>query len=55
MLINSDWQVRSEHSYDAANPLLNIVKSANELGLRKIGITDRLNFKDSKFVDDIIS
>ena len=53
MLINSDWHIHSEYSYDAANPLSEIAESAKEQGLVRIGITDHLNFNDGKFKSDI--
>ena len=53
MLINSDWHIHSEYSYDASNPLELIIENARSQGLREIGITDHLNYNDIKFKDDI--
>ena len=53
MLINSDWHIHSEASYDATLPLLDIVKSAEEFGFRKVGITDHANFNDENFLGDL--
>lgn len=53
MIINSDWHIHSEYSYDASNPLELIAKAAADQGLCRIGITDHLNFNDEKFVGDI--
>jgi histidinol phosphatase-like PHP family hydrolase len=53
MFINSDLHLHSEFSYDATLTLEELGKKATELGLSKIGITDHLNFNDSKFIDDI--
>ena len=53
MLINSDWHIHSEASYDATLPLLDIAKSAEEFGFRKVGITDHANFNDENFLGDL--
>lgn len=51
MLINSDWHIHTEYSYDASNPLENIAESSIAQGLCCIGITDHLNFNDEKFTE----
>ena len=53
MLINSDWHIHSEYSYDANNSLESIAEGSSAQGLCRIGITDHLNFNDEKFTDDI--
>jgi histidinol phosphatase-like PHP family hydrolase len=53
MIIKSDWHIHSEHSYDAKNPLSLIAERAKEQGLTSIGITDHLNFNDTKFIGDL--
>jgi histidinol phosphatase-like PHP family hydrolase len=53
MLIDSDWHIHSECSYDASNPPRRIAKAAQEQGLLKIGITDHLNYNDEKFIADV--
>lgn len=53
MFINSDWHIHSEYSYDASNPLELIIENAQKQGLKKIGITDHLNFNDEKFKGDL--
>ena len=53
MLINSDWHIHSEYSYDASNTLESIAEAAEAQGLSFVGITDHLNFNDEKFIGDI--
>ena len=53
MLINSDWHIHSEHSYDASNSLELIAKTATAQGLCRVGIADHLNLNDEKFIGDI--
>ena len=53
MLINSDWHIHTEYSYDASNKIDLIAKSVREQGLSRIGITDHLNFNDEKFKGDL--
>jgi histidinol phosphatase-like PHP family hydrolase len=55
MILNSDFHIHSECSYDASNPLDLIIENAKNQGLTKIGITDHLNFNDGKFVGDILN
>lgn len=43
MIINSDWHIHSEYSYDASNSLERIAEAAIAQGLSRIGITDHLN------------
>lgn len=52
-MINSDWHIHSEFSYDASNPLELIATNAKNQGLRKVGITDHTNFNDKKFLTDL--
>ncbi len=53
MLIQSDWHIHSEYSYDASNPLELIAERAKEQGLCRVGITDHVNFNDEKFIGDL--
>lgn len=53
MLIHSDWHIHSEASYDATLSLEEIARNAAEFGFRKVGITDHLNFNDTKFKADL--
>ena len=53
MIIQSDWHIHSEYSYDAKLTLEEILKTAKEFGFKKIGITDHANFNDEKFLGDL--
>lgn len=53
MLINSDWHIHSECSYDATNPIELIAETAKAQGLLNVGITDHLNFNDENFTSDL--
>ncbi len=53
MIINSDFHIHSEFSYDATLPLEVICKGAEDVGFRKIGITDHLNYNDESFIGDL--
>ena len=53
MIINSDFHIHSEYSYDASLPLSEIWENAKKLGFSKIGITDHVNFNDEKFLGDL--
>ena len=55
MIIKSDWHIHSEFSYDAKITLAELIAEAKKQGLRGIGVTDHLNFNDTKFVGDIIN
>ena len=52
MIIQSDWHIHSESSYDATLPLEEIASKAKEFGFKKIGIADHLNLNDHKFMGD---
>ena len=52
-MIHSDWHIHSEYSYDATLPLETIAKEAARQGLRRVGITDHVNFNDEKFMGDL--
>lgn len=54
-MIHSDWHIHSEFSYDAKNPIEDIIKGAREQGLRAFGITDHLNYNDEKFKGDLLA
>ena len=53
MLIHSDWHIHSEASYDASLSLAEISRASGEFGFRRVGITDHVNFNDTKFVNDL--
>ena len=53
MFITSDFHIHSEYSYDAKNTLEFLAKSTKEQGVTTFGITDHLNFNDTKFISDI--
>lgn len=53
MIINSDWHIHSECSYDATLKLETIAEAAKSQGLFGIGITDHANFNDEKFMGDL--
>jgi len=55
MIINSDWHIHSENSYDATLPLEEIYKNAKKYGFKKVGIADHLNYNDKKFLADLNS
>ena len=55
MIIKSDWHIHSEFSYDAKNTLEGIKNEAIKQGLVSLGITDHLNFNDTKFTSDILN
>ena len=54
-MIHSDWHIHSEFSYDAKNPLSEIIKGAGMRGYRGFGITDHLNYNDRKFKGDLLA
>ena len=53
MIIHSDWHIHSQYSYDAENTLELIADRAIKQGLRRVGITDHVNFNDEKFLGDL--
>lgn len=53
MLLNSDWHIHSEYSYDAKNTLSEIAEAAIKFGYTRVGITDHVNFNDDKFLGDL--
>ena len=53
MILNSDWHIHSEYSYDASLSLDFIASSAKAQGFRFVGITDHLNYNDESFKNDI--
>ncbi|MBE6930436.1 MAG: PHP domain-containing protein [Ruminococcaceae bacterium] len=48
-MIHSDWHIHTTASYDAALPIEELIRSARAQGLRRIGVTDHLNYNDEKF------
>ena len=52
-MINSDWHIHSEYSYDAKNTLESLALCAKEQNLCNIGITDHANYNDRKFITDL--
>ena len=55
MIIQSDWHIHTEKSYDASLTLEEITENAKKFGFKKIGITDHANFNDNKFLGDLES
>lgn len=53
MIIHSDWHIHSDASYDSKLPISEIERVSLEFGFKKFGITDHLNFNDTKFLADI--
>ena len=53
MLIQSDFHIHSEYSYDASLPLDTIAAGAKECGFEAVGITDHLNYNDPAFIGDV--
>lgn len=53
MMIHSDWHIHSEASYDASLSLEEITGTAQKFGFRKVGITDHVNFNDTRFLSDL--
>lgn len=49
MIIHSDWHIHSEASYDSSLPVREIEENSKKFGFEKIGITDHVNFNDTKF------
>lgn len=54
MIINSDFHIHTECSYDASNPLKLVTERERTQGLSGVGITDHLNFNDEEFVGDLM-
>lgn len=52
-MIRSDNHIHSEFSYDASLKIDDIATTAKEMGLTQIGITDHVNFNDTKFLSDL--
>jgi histidinol phosphatase-like PHP family hydrolase len=52
-MIHSDYHIHSEYSYDATLTLDELLDAARVQGLRKIGITDHVNYNDKKFLSDL--
>ena len=55
MIIQSDWHIHSESSYDATLTLEEIARKAKEQGFKQVGITDHVNFNDDKFLGNLKS
>ncbi len=53
MIIQSDWHIHSECSYDSSLPLSEIGQKTKQFGFKKIGITDHVNFNDANFLGDL--
>lgn len=53
MIIHSDWHIHSEASYDSSLPVREIEENSKKFGFEKIGITDHVNFNDTKFLGDL--
>lgn len=55
MIIQSDWHIHSESSYDALLTLEEIARKAKGMDIKRIGIADHANFNDAKFLGDLKS
>ena len=53
MIIHSDWHIHSEASYDSSLPIKEIEEQSRLFGFEKFGITDHVNFNDTKFLGDL--
>ena len=53
MIIQSDWHIHTKCSYDAVLSLEEISSKTKELGIKKFGVTDHVNFNDEKFLADL--
>ena len=53
MIINSDWHIHSNASYDSTLPISEIENGTESFGFKKFGITDHVNFNDTKFIGDL--
>ena len=51
-MIQSDFHIHSEYSYDAALKLSEIAEGAAACGFTRIGITDHANYNDPPFLSD---
>lgn len=52
MMLQSDFHIHSESSYDATLTLDEIAAGAKEAGFTRIGVTDHVNYNDPSFLDD---
>jgi len=52
-MIHSDWHIHTDASYDARLPLEQLIADARAQGLRRIGITDHLNYNNDSFWGNI--
>lgn len=55
MIIKSDWHIHSEYSYDGNITLAELKEQAEKQGLKKVGVTDHLNYNDEKFISDVVN
>lgn len=53
MIIQSDWHIHTKCSHDALLSLDEIASKTKELGIKKFGVTDHVNFNDEKFLGDL--
>lgn len=53
MIINSDWHMHSEHSYDSTLEADTLVPMLREIGLTSFGITDHVNYNEECYFDAI--
>lgn len=52
-MIYSDWHIHSCYSYDATLPLDTLIAQAKTQGLRRVGVTDHVNFNDNGFLKNL--
>ena len=55
MIIQSDWHIHSENSYDSTLTLEEISRKAKEFGFKRVGIADHVNLNDEQFLGDLQS
>ncbi|MBQ8309547.1 MAG: PHP domain-containing protein [Clostridia bacterium] len=52
-MIHSDWHIHSEYSYDARTKLEALIAGVHEQDLKRIGVTDHVNYNDKPFLSDL--
>ena len=53
MIIHSDWHIHSEFSYDSVTTLETIAENAKAQGLSHVGITDHMNYNETRYINDL--
>ena len=52
-MIYSEWHIHSCYSYDATLPLETLIAAAEKRGMRRVGVTDHVNFNDNSFLQNL--